>query len=449
MSDQYIILPWRTNKWADIKKKISAPIDSIIDLDSRISSFLSGRIKPRQITDLFNTMYADYPDMQTYIPQDVFIKNVIPHIQKLVVDGPVTFKKFAPRVLSYNKSQNISFDRVQVATIIACIWFGILNYNYISAGALTIDTFPEATFSYIFSSKNVFALQCVVNYFYRIYQYMNHKDENTRNLFAAGNIIIKKNILREISWEDSAALICNIKCEQGKADDSIAKIHLVSSSEYIGADMFEKTITSEEIVLLTRPECLLAVLLCPKLVDNEAIVVFGAEKMSQYTGYGTNVRFVSNHVEQVKFGYNTDQTEVLAQIANVFIDASPKISSSAQFINDFLRDLDKVYCGLDACNINKQAIVATSHWSYKFNGNNIHIKFLQIVLAASQSNKSLIYFPLDDNMRDTVNSFADWIANNKITVSELMSLYLNIINNIDRNQRLTDIDIIDHIMQEF
>ncbi|QYB17664.1 poly(ADP-ribose) glycohydrolase [Pacmanvirus S19] len=447
---QRIIFPWETRKWPEIKAKLAEKIVSIIDMDSKISIMYPRKLRPRQIYELFNKYYSDEQYAKDRISQEFLIEKIIPHMQKLIETAPKTFRGFNSRLLIPNIKTNIVLTRPQVATLIACMWFGLFEYDYVSKGRYKLDDFPEPTFINIFSCDNVFTLQCVINYFTRVYQYMNDDDIDNRNLFAAGNIIISRNVLVEKpNWDNNDTLISDIYIGDGPTiDDSPAKMHVAFAHEFIGGDMFKGSLTQEEITLLIRPECIATTLFCAKLNQNETITVLGAEKMSQYIGYGSSARFVSNFIDLAPKGFSADETEVMLQQAVIFMDASIRTSGLAQFIDDFERDLNKAYCGFSSLRFsNPNEQVASGNWSYGFNGHNMQIKFIQQILAASAANKCLIYHPFVRDFEERVIPFIDWINRNQFTIGELFTMYKELIkiSYSGPNTRLGDLDIFESL----
>lgn len=450
MPTQRIIWPWETKKWPEVKYKITDKIHSIVDMDSRIASMYSNKLRPRLITELFNIYYSDEQYATDRIPQDIFIEQIIPHMQSLIEAAPKTFRAFNAGVLV--QSNNIALNRPQIATIMACIWFGLFDYNYLTSGEYKIEDFPEPTFINVFLSQNIFAFQCLINYFARVFQYMNSTDKNVRDLFNAGIIILARNHLSESpDWVNSDTPISEIYIGEGTPDDAPTKMHTAYAHEFIGGDLFSRALTQEEVILLVRPECIVATLFCARLVDDCAQIVIGAEKMSQYVGYGSSIKFLSNFVDKTSKGYSSDDTEVMTQCAVVFIDAASRTSGLSQYIHDFQRDLDKAYCGFNSLKFSKHGIqVASGNWTYGFNGNNMQIKFLQQVLAASQADKCLVYYPFGKDFEDKIIPFIDWIARNNFTVGTLFQAYLRLIQGYyhsNHTSRLSDIDIFTGLLE--
>lgn len=446
---QHIIWPWETRKWLELKSKMGEQIHSLVDMDSRISSMYIGKLRPRQITDLFNIYYSDEQYARDRISQEVIVEKFMPMLQKLIMDGPKTFRGFDARLLVPGKGSNIALSRPQIATIIACMWFGLFEYNYVSKGIVSADSFPIPTFVNVFSSQNIFALQCILNYFNRIYEYMN--DEAHREEFAGGSIIIKRHVLKQkVNWELSDVLVSEICIGDSNVDDTSCKLHTAYAHEFIGGNLFERSITQEEVILLIRPECLAAVLFCARLDHNETVTVFGAEKMSGYLGYGSGVRYAGNYFDSTPKGLSKDETEIMTQMAVVFMDASSKTSAVSQYVGEFVRDLNKAYCGFTSVKFSKPCErISSGNWTYGFNGNNMQVKFLQQVLAASQANKSLVYHPFGRDFEEKITPFIDWIMRNQFTVGELYGLYMSLIEKCytGPNSRLSDLDVIECLIE--
>ena len=440
---QRIILPWETREWATIKTKFTSEcINSIIDMDSRIASMHGGRLKPRQINELFNLYYNSD---RICVPKDEFIEKILPMMQKFIENAPKTFKGFDSSIIF----RNIVLNRIQVATLITCMWFGLFEYNYISKGVYSLEDFPEPTFIKIFTSQNLFAVSCLLNYFKRVYDYING-DADTTNMFSAGNIIIQRNKLICTKWPDDQRVITEIFIGEGHIDDSPAKMHVVYAHEFIGGGMFKEGLTPEEVLILIRPECITATLFCLKIAYTDTVTIMGAEKMSQYSGYGSSVSFAGNYIDGAPKGYSTDETEVMLQHAAIFMDSTPKTSGIAQYVSEFDRDLNKAYCGFRSLNFRGQVQISTGNWTYGFSGSGMQVKFIQQVLAASAANKCLVYHPFGRDFEDRLLPFINWLRCTNKTIAQIYNSYTQLIKDSYSHpqSKLADLDIFNSMMEQ-
>ena len=441
---QRFIFPWELKTWDVVRGKFLEKMNSIIEMDSRISAHLKTR--PRQISDTFNKYYES--EIKTKITKEEFVNNLLPMLQKLISDGPKLFKGCSFIMLTPNVSNaNIALTRTQVACLIACMWFGILNYTYVSKGPLTIDDFSEPTFIRGFASGNVFPLACLLGYFKRVYL-MTHGSENDKTFFERGKIILKRASQRPPDWSKLDIELTEIFIGTNQSDDSPAKLHTVYAHDFIGGNMFSESLTQEEVILLIRPECLTATIFCAKLTEYDSLIVIGAEKISQYTGYGASIRYIDMHDDQALLGYSVDNTEILLQTACVFIDATPKTTSVSQFINEFDRDLNKAFSGFSSLQFSQSVQVASGPWNFSFNGMNMEIKLIQLILAASASNKCLVYYPFGRDFEDKITPFIEWCAIRHITIAQLYFAYKDLIKRSysGPSSRLSDLDVLGCIM---
>lgn len=450
---QKIIFPWHTQAWENIKDRIlKTPINSIVDMDSRISSLSCGRIKPRQITTLFG-LYFESPGAMS---QQIFVGEIIPMLQQLVRDAPRVLRD-PVYILGPDIITNVELSCLQCATIIACVWFELFDYNYIetsdgenkqrsrgrgrkedsgSGGStVTMKLMPYLTFQNIFEEGNnggMFALSCLVNYFRRL-----HSD------IPARSVIFKRNVILHQNWKDATMPICEVLLGSDFVDDSPSQMHCVYAHEYIGSvDMFKGSVTQESIILLTRPETIVAALLCAKLGPNETLTVIGAEKMSLHRGFGSSVTFVRDYIDDVE-----DSGVSTLPLACVFMDASQQTSGKGQLVNDFDRDLNKALCGITSV---YSEDVACGNWTHGFNGVNMQLRFLQLLLATSRAEKKLMYYSFSTEFESRIEQFMAWVDGTGITTGELYMEYKHMMADILRNgkevSKLADLDIFDTLI---
>jgi poly(ADP-ribose) glycohydrolase len=445
---QKIIWPWSRKNWNEIKNKVSSPISSLVEFDSRLASMQPGIMKPRKLTELF----TQYETAESPIPKDTIINEIIPLMQKLIVDAPKLFHNFDGRLLV--RADNIAFTRPQVATLIACLWFGLFNYNYVASNVpqkITMADMPDPSFIDAISNQNLFVLQCVMNYFHRVLQYMKG-DEQERDLFVASYIIVKRAVLTEPpNWVDSNLPICDLLLgDTPSVDKTNAKMKIAFAHQHIGStEIFKGVMSQEEILLMIYPECMVATLFCPKLSHNETILVLGAEKFSEYAGYGSSVQYKGNFNDNIPYGYSANQTEAMMQNVIVFMDASTNTAGKNQFITDFQRDLNKAYCGMSSIMFSTPGVhVAGGNWTYGFSGHNMQIKFIQQLLAASQSGKSLVYHSVSHEFEDAVSTFSSWLLTNNYTIGDLFKAYLRLIRACSAGAQLSNLDIFTCIMED-
>ncbi len=469
-----IILPWHTRRWREVCPQITERINSIIELDTLLTALSSTqfgpsdlKLRPKQFSDLFNIYSADEQYAAHRITADDVIHRLIPCMQRLLLGAPKLFKGFDARALTANGtstspnvppsrdnnenilSTNIVLTRPQVATLITCMWFGLFDYDYVTKGNHTVDDFPvPVLLPNICNGRNVFALQCLLVYFDMVST--NIEDDN----FINGVVILKRSqFIREapVDWINSTSPVCRIEVSKEMyVDRERAPVLTVFAHEYIGGDMFKQaSLTQEETILLIFPECLVSTIFCSVLDLASTLAIYGAEKLSAYGGYGASTSYIGRYSDDTSRG--RIGRDVMIQRCIIFADASPRTSVKSQFIDDFMRDLDKLWCGYSAASFSRDSVpVSGGNWSYGFNGANMQVKLLQQILAASQAGKSLIYCPVGAIV-DKLNEYMFYLRNEdyEFTVGGLIRAYLKVIDETytGPNSRLHDLDLMSNIIQ--
>lgn len=457
---QHIIWPWEGSHWPSIRSKLSEPIPNVVELDSRIASLRSVKTRPRLLHELFDAYYScdDYINQRPSI--NFFFGKILPMLQKLVLDAPKIFKGFSGRLLLPGQNTNITITRLQAATIVAGIWFGLFDFDYISPGKVKINEFSEPTFMYAIESANTTVFQFLISYFTRLYYYTAQDIESNdssdppsdkhvdKSRFHNGLIIIKRNVLTtNIDWENIPAPIIEPAVGSGHPDDSYALMHTAYAHQFIGGDMFKSSLTQEELMLLIRPECMACLLFCARLGVNESISVMGSEKVSQYNGIGSSIRFLEPYYDttpDTKVNGNT-----IIRNCVIFIDATQKSSSNSQMIDDFDRDLAKAYCGMmsiDNKESSAEISVACGNWAYGFNGSNMQVKFIQLLIAASLAKKTLEYYPIGRDFEAQLLPFIDWMQRENLRINDLYGMYNDLIEDLPKNARLGELNVFEAIM---
>jgi poly(ADP-ribose) glycohydrolase len=445
---QHIIWPWKTKNWPKIKNTLSEQINNFVDLDAKIASLRESKTRPRLLHELFDLYYNNDDYQNIRIKSDVLFKNIIPMLQKIILDGPRAFREFGGRVLTPGQSTNITITRRQSAIITACMWFGLFEYDYIShandenrASKFTIEEFSEPTFMYGIEAGNISVLQFMLSYFERLCTLIGTDD------FENGILIIQRSALKTPpQWEDDSRPIIAPTIGEGHSDDTFAPVQIAYAHQFIGGDLFRSSITQEELTLLIRPECLSMLIFCARLDSNESVCIYGAEKFSQYSGIGSSIRYSSAYGDSTNRSHKTvGRTQsVLLKNCIVFIDATQKSSARDQAITEFDRDLNKAYCGMKM--YSAECSAASGNWSYGFNGSNMQVKFIQLLLAASAAGKALEYHPIGKDFEKTLLPFIDWLIRENISISELYCTYKDLMKSLGGSARFGDLNIFDSIM---
>lgn len=151
----------------------------------------------------------------------------------------------------------------------------------------------------------------------------------------------------------------------------------------------------EEIRFLISLELLVSRLFTECLAANESVVVTGAERYSNYSGYAASFEWQGRHDDAtVRDVWGRRQTQVVA------IDALVFRSTSAQFKPGVMcRELNKAYCGFrttETTPCGRGMAVATGNWGCGAFGGNLRLKALLQLMAASLAGRDVMFFTFGD-----------------------------------------------------
>ena len=107
-----------------------------------------------------------------------------------------------------------------------------------------------------------------------------------------------------------------------------------------------------------------------KLEDDECLIMTGAEKYSNYSGYANSYKFESNHKDDI---FRDPLSRKLTQV--VAMDAIPYYDDPTEqyLMTNIIRDLNKSYVSFVSNNTNQSAI-ATGNWGCGAFCGNPHLK---------------------------------------------------------------------------
>lgn len=448
MSKYKILLPWLMKDWGFKKEKLLQPITNIIDFDSRVAA-LQRNFRPRQMADALARFFETDNLLLT---KEHFIGDIVPMLQKMITEGPKTFKNSDCRLLMPLSNTNVSLNRLQIATIMACLLFGLIDVNRKKTKKkvnrkfdpmdIQDHNFQDLSFHYGFLSQNNCFIYSIMNYFDRIH-----------TIWAADPTVLKKGIIiyKRYCSHDKLDLSREIKISEvqlgdGTIDDSDAKLHVAFAHNIIGGEnIFGGILSQEELTLLSRPELIPICLFCPEIAENESIIAFGAERMNSFKGFGGSTSFTGNFNDNTPRGGNDEK---LLQTGIIFINSTTKTSSKDICIKYFERDIYKAYIGFSSIKFNTRENIATGNWIYGFNSTNIYVKFIQQLVAASFAGVDLIYYTNNRDVEIEISRFAEWLSYGDINCNTLLSLYKQVMYNAmeDDSVKISDLNIFNEIM---
>lgn len=220
-------------------------------------------------------------------------------------------------------------------------------------------------------------------------------------------------------------------------DEEQEALEVDFANRYLGGGALSRGCVQEEIRFMINPELIVGMLFMVSMEDNEAIEIVGAERFSQYMGYGSSFRFTGDYLDSKPFdAMGRRKTRIAAIDA---LDCPTRLQFEP---SGLLREVNKAFCGfLDQSNhqlyaklvqdlntkdncrsvIPDECIgVSTGNWGCGAFGGNPEIKSMIQWIAASQALRSFInYYTFESESLKRLEEVTEWILRHKWTVGEL------------------------------
>jgi len=193
-------------------------------------------------------------------------------------------------------------------------------------------------------------------------------------------------------WANSTAELqkLHVTSDGTVEDNGSGMLQVDFANKFVGGGVLNDGCVQEEIRFLICPELIVSRLVSEELDANESLLVTGCERFSNYTGYGSSTRWLSDHCD----GNRRDNWgRLITQI--VAIDAKPFRNLLSQLSeSSLLRELNKAYCGFHS--ESDTHAVATGNWGCGAFGGDVRLKAVLQLMAAAQSNRPVCYFTFGD-----------------------------------------------------
>lgn len=147
-------------------------------------------------------------------------------------------------------------------------------------------------------------------------------------------------------WSKSDVSLCAFKVHSfGLIEDQPDNaLEVDFANKYLGGGSLSRGCVQEEIRFMINPELIAGMLFLPRMDDNEAIEIVGAERFSCYTGYASSFRFAGEYIDKKAMDpFKRRRTRIVA------IDAlcTPKMRHFKDIC--LLREINKALCGFLNC----------------------------------------------------------------------------------------------------
>ncbi|CAH8320107.1 unnamed protein product [Eruca vesicaria subsp. sativa] len=366
------------------------------------------------------------------------------HKADYVLDGVTS----GLRLLGPQEAGIVFLSQELIAALLACSLFCLFPEVDRRLKHLQGINFDEL-FSFLFTRqcmKQESKIRCIVHYFERICQ-----------CIPKGFVSFERKVLplehnpHYVScpeadyWAKSITPLCSVEVHTtgGIEDQPGEALEVEFADEYFGGLTLRHGCLQEEIRFMMNPELIAGMLFLPRMDENEAIEIVGAERFTLYTGFGSSFEFAGDYTDSKKLdSYMRRKRRVVA------IDAMPRPGRKQYKPDGLLREVNKAFTGyLHQCKHQEDPItysasvshvvecserwcmddhegkkigVATGNWGCGVFGGDPEVKIMLQWLAISQSGRAFMsYYTFGLQALQNVNQVIEGISLQEMNVGEL------------------------------
>ncbi|KAL3982892.1 Poly (ADP-ribose) glycohydrolase (PARG) family protein [Acanthocheilonema viteae] len=347
-----------------------------------------------------------------------YLTAVVPFMAKLALQSPNLITQPIP-ILRRGSSGSVTISQQQTASLLAHAFFCTFPSRNIVSNDL-----PSVNFCRLFSLRSPNAiekLRCLMHYFHMISKKM-----------PTGLLTIRRQNDSAKEWSSMHLPLSKLYVSHTGTieDDGHGMLQVDFANKYIGGGVLSNGCVQEEIRFLICPEMIVSMILCERMHHNEAIVICGAERFSDYSGYGSSFcwRPMVKADSFPRDRFNRLCCELVA------IDALPFSNKHEQFNIELVdRELLKAYVGF-AVNDETMKPVATGNWGCGVYGGDLHLKSLIQLMASSAQKRCLCYFTFgDQKFAEDFTEIYKLLVQADTTVGQLYNMINGYCSEYDKN----------------
>ncbi|OWA53691.1 Poly(ADP-ribose) glycohydrolase [Hypsibius exemplaris] len=413
-------------RWELIQNNVLRNYQSITDIVPAIASYYTGIFNTAMVTGLVKTVKEELTPQQSHF----FVSTLLPFIASLVIELPSSCTQPIP-LLKSGMNHTITFSQRQVASLLANAFFCTFPaQKSVDAEREPGTGYPFINFDWLFCSPRAWRekrsqcksekLKCIMNYFCRI------RDSNPIGLVS----YTRRSIILFPEWADSQTLLskAHITHKGNIEDDGAGCLQVDFANKMIGGGVLQEGCVQEEIRFVLNPELIASRLFTECLLPNEAVIITGAERFSDYSGYGDTFTCAGPHVDNVpRDTWGRRMTQIVA------IDAYKFGKTETQYQQEFLlRELNKAYVGFcrGADHVTPDgplSAVCTGNWGCGAFRGEPRLKFLLQLMACSEAGRDMMYVTFGDaRLQEELAAMYEHLVGMNATVGDIfriISLY--------------------------
>nr|AAC28734.1 poly(ADP-ribose) glycohydrolase [Drosophila melanogaster] len=406
-------------RWEMIERALLQPIKTCEELQAAIISYNTTYRDQWHFRALHQLLDEELDESETR----VFFEDLLPRIIRLALRLPDLIQSPVP-LLKHHKNASLSLSQQQISCLLANAFLCTFPRRNTLKRKSEYSTFPDINFNRLYQSTGPAVLEklkCIMHYFRRVCP----TERDASNVPTGVVTFVRRSGLPEhlIDWSQSAAPLgdvpLHVDAEGTIEDEGIGLLQVDFANKYLGGGVLGHGCVQEEIRFVICPELLVGKLFTECLRPFEALVMLGAERYSNYTGYAGSFEWSGNFEDSTP-----RDSSGRRQTAIVAIDALHFAQSHHQYREDLMeRELNKAYIGFVHWMVTPPPGVATGNWGCGAFGGDSYLKALLQLMVCAQLGRPLAYYTFGNvEFRDDFHEMWLLFRNDGTTVQQLWSI---------------------------
>ncbi|CAH2059872.1 unnamed protein product [Thlaspi arvense] len=323
-------------------------------------------------------------------------------------DDVVSGIKTGLRLLDPQQAGIVFLSQELIGALLACAFFCLFPVDNRGAKDLPVINFDNlfATLYESYSESHESKIRCIMHYFERVC-----------SCLPTGTVSFERKILPPEShsssitapeadfWSKSDVALCAFKVHSSGLieDQPHNALEVDFANKYLGGGALNRGCVQEEIRFMINPELIAGMLFLPRMDDNEAIEIVGAERFSCYTGEINKALcgFLNHRKSWQHQNISIDKgdNEIQVDKESGLLHTDTTMSHRAP-LNDVETNREKHASNFDRdfyvegadCMDHEDDGVATGNWGCGVFGGDPELKAMIQWLAASQARRPFISY---------------------------------------------------------
>ncbi|XP_068141153.1 poly(ADP-ribose) glycohydrolase [Drosophila tropicalis] len=431
------------SRWEMIERALLRPISNSKQLEAAILSYNTTYRNQWNFRSLHKLLREEFDKSEAR----VFFEDLLPRIIRLALRLPELIKAPVPLLKQY-KTAALTLSQQQISCLLANAFLCTYPRRNTLKRKSEYSTFPDINFNRLYQTECPSALEklkCIFHYFRRVCP----TEMDSSNVPTGCVTFVRRSAKPEIQqdWSTSEAPLGNVPLYINAAgtieDQGIGLLQVDFANKFLGGGVLGHGCVQEEIRFVICPELIVSKLFTECLRPHEALLMVGAERYSNYTGYASSFMWAGNHED-----LTPRDSSRRRQTAIVAIDALQFRETSMQYRKDLMeRELNKSRVGFLPWMSTLSPGIATGNWGCGAFGGDPHLKALLQLMVCADLGRPLAYFTFgNEQLRDDLHAMWQLFRNRGTTVQELWLLLRRFDQQLSKKN--TNLNLYDFLREE-